>query len=285
MSHYTSPSTAYRFLLFELTSQMDEREAKSVLSIFFEDIFDISNPYKVDAWPNKGEADHCEQLGNRLISLEPIQYITGQTNFYGYDFKVNKHVLIPRSETEELAHLILSNNTGKHKQLDVLDIGSGSGCIAITLKLKRPQWRVFAIEEDLDALNVGRINSRRLNAQIHFLRTNFIDESYWESLSKYDMIVSNPPYIGNDEIDKMSASTIKHEPHKALFVDGADALLFYRSIARFGLTHLKEAGRIFVELNEFKAKEIQSIFMNAGYKDVIIHPDLQGKERMLTANL
>lgn len=285
MKHYSSPSTAYRFLLFELTSQLDEREAKNILEIFFEDMFEISNPDNLNEWNNDQQAYQCERLGKRLQSLEPIQYITEKTNFYGYDFKVNKHVLIPRAETEELVHLILTSSDNKNKQLDVLDIGAGSGCIAITLKLKRPQWRIFALEEDLDALNVGRINSRRLNTQLHFLRINFLDESYWDSLSKYDMIVSNPPYIGNNEVDKMSASTIKHEPHKALFVESGDALQFYRSIATFGKSHLKESGSIFVELNEFRAKHIEALFKSSGYTDVTIHLDLQGKERMLSASL
>jgi len=285
MKHYSSPHEAYQYLLYELTSKIDEREVKNILNIFFTDLFGITNSDQCNEWPNEDDATRCSRLGKRLVSLEPIQYITEETNFFGYTFKVNKHVLIPRSETEELVHLILTNSDIKYNQLDVLDIGSGSGCIAITLKLKRPQWRLFALEEDLDALNVGRINNRRLNTQVHFLRIDFLNEGYWDSLSKYDIIVSNPPYIGNEEVGEMSESTIKHEPHKALFVDGNDPLIFYRSIAIFGRSHLKIGGRIFLELNEFRAKEIKEIFIDNNYSQVKIHLDMQGKERMLTATL
>jgi release factor glutamine methyltransferase len=285
MNHYSSPNTAYRYLLFELTSQLDEREALQILDIFFTDIFDITTPNQTSEWKHEDDAKKCEGLGDRLKSLEPIQYITGQSNFFGFNFKVNKHVLIPRPETEELVHLILTTSDNKYKQLDVLDIGSGSGCIAITLKLKRPQWRLFALEEDLDALNVGRINSRRLNTQIHFLKLDFLDETNWESLSKYDIIVSNPPYIGNEEVDKMSTSTINHEPHKALFVESGNALQFYQSIAIFGKTHLKESGQLFVELNEFRVEDTKKIFVSMGYLNVTVHQDLQGKDRMLSASL
>ena len=285
MSNYSSPEKAYKYLLFELTADYEEREVKNILSIFFTDLFHINNPQQTEEWESDTAVELCANYGQRLIAKEPIQYITGTTNFFGYEFKVNKHVLIPRAETEELVHQILSDEQMKRQQLDVLDIGTGSGCIAITLKLKRPQWRLFAIEEDLDALNVGRINARRLNTSVHFLKLDFLDDDYWSNLSKYDIIVSNPPYIGKEELDKMSESTINYEPSKALFVEGEDALKFYRFISTFGKSHLKNAGTIFLELNEFRAKEIAEIFELNGYKQVTIHQDMQGKDRMLQARL
>ncbi len=285
MSNFSSPDKAYNYLFFELTADYEEREVKNILEIFFTDLFNLNMPYQTKEWERDDDARLCASYGERLIAKEPIQYIIGATNFFGYEFRVNKHVLIPRAETEELVHHILTNEQLKRQQLDVLDIGSGSGCIAVTLKLKRPQWRLFAIEEDLDALNVGRINARRLNTSVHFLKLDFLEDEYWSSLSKYDIIVSNPPYISEKELNNMSESTIKYEPSKALFAGGDDALKFYRFISLFGKSHLKKEGTIFLELNEFKAEEIAEIFTKNGYSDVTIHLDMQGKERILVVRL
>jgi len=281
MKQYESPKTAYEYLKFELTNDHDDREAANVLKIFFQDLFNIHNPKSADKWHDSLDSQKCQLYAERLKDGEPVQYITALTNFYGYHFKVNRHVLIPRPETEELVYWILEDLQGNKSQLDVLDIGTGSGCIAITLKLKKPQLRMFAIDENLDTLNVARINSKKLDAMVHCMKVDFTDKELWASVIKVDIIVSNPPYICHNEKDKMTSSVIHYEPDLALFVDDDKPLLFYSLIAEFGKTHLKENGTIYLELNEFRANDICVLFKANGYSDIELKKDLQGKARML----
>jgi len=277
---YLSPSSAYRFLKYKLAEVYEEREAATILDYFFQDFFSMNHPSRIDSWPMADDAKKCEALGDRLINREPYQYVLGKSNFYGYDFKVNQSVLIPRAETEELVYLVLKDLQDSRQQLDVLDIGSGSGCIAITLKLKKPQLRLFAVEHSLDALNVSRINARRLDASIQFLRLDFTDQEMWTSLCKMDIIVSNPPYITHDEKGQMSKSTLRYEPEEALFVEN-DPMIFYRRIAEFGESFLKDGGCIYVEINEFRAVDTIKIFQDYGYRLIELHHDLQQRPRML----
>lgn len=281
MENCKTPQEAYKYLFFELTNRVSEREAASVLKIFFTDLFNIHNPKSTNEWYDSLDAQKCKLYAARLIDGEPIQYITAVSNFYGYHFKVNRHVLIPRPETEELVSWIL-DDLGQHKkQLDVLDIGTGSGCIAITLKLKKPQLRMFAIDENLDTLNVARINAKRLDAMVQCMKIDFTNKELWESLIKVDVIVSNPPYIPHSEKDKMTDSVIHYEPDVALFVDDKNPLLFYSLIAGFAKTHLKENGSIFLELNEYRAADVCRLFEESGYSDITLKNDMQGKSRML----
>lgn len=281
MNDYASPTTAFEHLHAKLSNRYSERESRNILNIFFKDVFEIANPIDTDHWVHQQDAEKCLLMGNRLIDGEPIQYITGTTNFYGYDYKVNRHTLIPRAETEELVYWIIEDLKGDHTQLDILDIGCGSGCIALTLKLKKPQLRLFAIDHNLDTLNVARINAKRLSTLVQFMRIDFTEREAWSSICKVDIIVSNPPYITLQEKEDLPQHVIDYEPDDALFVNGVDPLLFYRLIADFGHTHLKDEGKIYVELNEFKADAIAQIFNAAGYQSIELKNDLQGKPRML----
>lgn len=281
MNEYSTPAEAYHHLLEELSVLHGERESKNILNIFFKDLFEISIPSNTEQWNQKHDGEKCLLMSNRLKDGEPIQYLTGKTNFYGYDFKVNRHTLIPRAETEELVYWIIEDLQGDRRQLDVLDIGCGSGCIAITLKLKKPQLRLFALDHNLDTLNVARINAKRLSTLIQFMRIDFTVKTAWEAICKVDIIVSNPPYITVEEKTHLPQHVIDYEPDDALFVDGKDPLLFYKLIAEFGKTHLKEEGVIYLELNEFKADTIAHIFTKAGYGQIELKNDLQGKPRML----
>jgi len=281
MTNYETPKEAYEFLKFELTNHVSEREATNILKIFFTDLFNIYTPENSDEWPDPIDSQKCNLYAQRLIDGEPIQYITSRTDFFGYQFKVNRHVLIPRPETEELVNWVLEDLQYENRQLDVLDIGTGSGCIAITLKLKKPQLRLFAIDENLDTLNVARINSKRLDAMIQCMKIDFRNKELWSSIIKADVIVSNPPYICQSEKVNMSSSVIHYEPDLALFVNDKTPLLFYSLIAEFGKTHLKEDGCIYLELNEFRANDICSVFAENGYSDIVLKNDLQGKSRML----
>lgn len=281
MKNYNTPIEAYNYLFFELTNDVGEREANSILKIFFQDLFNIRTPKSTEEWLDPSDAQKCELYAARLKDGEPIQYITATTNFFGYDFKVNRHVLIPRPETEELVNWVLEDLYQNNRQLDVLDIGTGSGCIAISLKLKKPQLRLFAIDENLDTLNVARINAKRLNAMVQNMKIDFTNKELWESLIRADIIVSNPPYIALSEKETMSNSVIYYEPELALFVDDRTPLLFYALIAEFGKTHLKENGSIYLELNEYRANEICILFKENGYSEIELKKDMQGKSRML----
>ena len=210
---------------------------------------------------------------------EPIQYITGKAWFYQYIFNVNQHVLIPRPETEELVQNIIQDN-----QLNcpsIIDIGTGSGCIPISLK-KNMEAEITAIDISYEALSVATKNAKELSASIHFKQLNFLDESNWDELSCYDIIVSNPPYIRKKEKESMYNNVLNHEPHLALFVEDNNPLIFYEKIARFGNTHLKNQGTIWVEINEALPNETKYVFEKEHYT-TLIYNDLQGKSRILKA--
>jgi len=283
--NYNSPKEAYDFLLYQLTEYHDDREAKNILDIFYKDVMQIKQVHEVSEWSSDSQQKTFANGADRLLTGEPIQYIAGSTNFYGYDFKVNKSVLIPRPETEELVYWIVEDHKALTQQLDIIDIGCGSGCIAISIKLKMPKMRVFGVEKSLDALNVSRINARRHNVDLSLFRFDFLDSSFWHSMGKLDIIVSNPPYISVTEKDRMDESSLKFEPKEALFVDENSPLIFYRAIADFGLQALNKGGKIYVELNDIRSEETRQLFIEKGYSKAIIKKDLQGADRMLKVEL
>ncbi|MCL4116964.1 UNVERIFIED_CONTAM: hypothetical protein GTU68_012372, partial [Idotea baltica] len=191
-------------------------------------------------------------------------------------------VLIPRPETEELVYNILKQVKTSNKQYDILDIGTGSGCIPITLKKEKSSLRLFAMDYSQDVLNLAKINARKLDAQIGFYRFDFLNESYWEEMGKFDIIVSNPPYIAEEERSLMSGGVLKYEPERALFAVGEDPLIFYRKIAVFAEDHLNEDCFVFLELNQYYSEAIENVYKEKGYETEIIK-DLQGNDRILKA--
>lgn len=231
------------------------------------------------------------ELENRLLSMvseilegKPFDYVIGHSVFYGRRFSVSSHVLIPRPETEELvARCIVwlrrSGPAGKR----LLDIGTGSGVIPVTLVLECTDVIADAIDISEQALAVARQNAVDLGAEVSFLRHDFLDPSMDNRLESYDLIVSNPPYIGEGESPLMSPSALKHEPHVALFPGGGDPLVFYRRIASFAQAHLHPAGMVCVELNEFRYVEIAQLFTDAGFSGIEILDDIRGKKRILCA--
>lgn len=215
---------------------------------------------------------------SRINKHEPLQYITEKAHFLDYIFYVDKNVLIPRPETEEVVlkamELIQSNNLNT-----VLDIGTGSGCIPIVIKNRLQHTHVTAIDIDANALIVAKVNAQKYNVDIQFIELDFLDESLWSQLGEFDAIISNPPYISSFEKSEMSQNVLDYEPHKALFA-GEDTLLFYRKIAKFSKIHNPNA-IVICELNEFYAPEIKEIFSE--YSNLEILQDLQGKNRILVA--
>jgi len=271
---------AYDLIRYHAMEVYDAREAEQVTKYFFEDIYQLYGFSETKDFP-KEEDENLNAYAKRIMAGEPVQYITGIANFYGYNFKVNSHALIPRPETEELVNWVLEDLKGKNLQYDLIDIGTGSGCIPLTLKKKKPSLRVFGVETSLDALNVARVNAKRLDIEFAVYKFDFLDEGYWENLSTYDLIVSNPPYVAHSEREKMDHHVLDYEPNLALFTPDDNYLIFYEKVAVFAKSHLKHGGTIYMEMNEFKVPEIKEVFKLAGYQNIDVRQDLQGKERMI----
>jgi release factor glutamine methyltransferase len=215
----------------------------------------------------------------KLLNHEPIQYITNEAWFYNLKFYVNRNVLIPRPETEELLQEVinfLKTNNGK----SVLDIGTGSGCIPISIKKNIPNANVMAVDVSEAALAVAKENAITNNVEINFREINFLDESNYAAFESFDVIISNPPYIPEDEKHILDKNVTAHEPHLALFVPQNDPLIFYKRILSFSENHLQQNGKIFLEIHENLAKETAALFEEKNYF-VEIKKDMQGKERIL----
>lgn len=226
------------------------------------------------------EEEQLHQHLERLINHEPVQYVLQEAWFYKMKWFVDKRVLIPRPETEQLVEWILEEQT--NTDLWILDIGTGSGCIAITLKTKRPTWEVWALDESDDALAVTKINAERHRAAVQLLQLDFLDAATHEKLPRFNCIVSNPPYIPITGAAEMAKHVVTHEPGKALFVPDEDPLVFYKAIAVFGQTHLLPDGAIYCEIHEDFGTPCCRLFENFGYTCTLVK-DLQGKDRLIKA--
>ena len=238
-----------------------------------------------------------EEIAKRLLQGEPIQYVLGQADFCGRTFKVNEHVLIPRPETEELCQWIVESIRGqslcnplcsshKGQSPEILDIGTGSGCIAITLAAEMPGAEVTAWDISEEALAVARENAKRTNVHVSFEQVDALhltSDILHQTSGVYDLIVSNPPYICNKERAKMEANVLEHEPHTALFVSDDDPLLFYRAIAQYGQTALKDGGWLYFEMNPIYADALVDMLSGMSYRDIEIKEDAYGKQRMIRA--
>lgn len=262
--------------ILQLSSIYSNREATQIIAILFEDLFEVSNIESERAFEYEEELVSALE---RLKNSEPIQYVTGVADFFGLKFKVNQHTLIPRPETEELVAWILSDLKQSKKQLDLVDVGLGSGCIALTLAKKHRFLRVFGIEYSLDALNVARINSRLLQAPMTFYCDDILDDSSWDAYGRFDVIVSNPPYIDQEDRRVMADNVLLYEPEMALFA-GDDKFVFYKSLERFAQSHLKDGGVVYLEIHEAFALETKAIFQKED-RAIEIRKDMQGKDRMM----
>lgn len=215
-----------------------------------------------------------------LKTGKPVQYILQEAWFYKMKFKVSPAVLIPRDETEELVDLIIRDEEigGKSSQR-LLDIGTGSGCIAITLKKKLPWIAVCAMDVSEEALAIAKINAQDHDVAIQFILADVLN---YASPEVFDIIVSNPPYVKDDERDAMHKNVLTYEPHIALFVRNDDPLIFYRAIATLALKNLKQGGVLYFEINEYLGPEMMALMTSLGFQDIKLHKDLQLKDRMLS---
>jgi release factor glutamine methyltransferase len=276
--------SAQQELRAQLKNIYEERETVNISDLVMEY---LTGKKKTDRLLIKQEELSADQfiklstLTKELLAHRPLQYVLGEAWFAGMRFYVNESVLIPRPETEELVDWIADIiQNSKFKIQNILDVGTGSGCIPVALKKKLPGVSVTSVDVSKDALQVASQNAAALEADITLLNIDFLDEQSWTSLPVFDMIVSNPPYIKNSERSSMAKNVLDFEPAIALFVPDEDALLFYRKIAAFAKTHLLKNGSIFLEINEVLGKEVMELYQNAGYT-VELRKDLQGKERMV----
>ncbi|MES2703939.1 MAG: peptide chain release factor N(5)-glutamine methyltransferase [Bacteroidota bacterium] len=239
---------------------------------------------KEEAMPQREEQQFMDAMP-RLVAGVPLQYVTGEAWFYERPFYVDNNVLIPRPETEELVQWIIKDQgpNSKFQIPTILDIGTGSGCIPVTLKLVIPGAQVAACDISEGALAVARRNAEALKSEVTFIQLDILDEAAYNKLGSYDVIVSNPPYI--PEVDKTSihANVKDHEPSIALFVPDTDALLFYKAIAKVGRAHLNSGGYIYCELDPAHADACKALFEREGYSNVEIRKDMHGNWRMLRA--
>jgi len=219
------------------------------------------------------------EIITRLNQHEPLQYILGEAEFFGRKFLVNPSVLIPRPETELLVREVLKMKLNAPK---ILDVGTGSGCIAITLSLEIQNSKVYAIDVIQNALATANANSKKLGANVSFLQLDFLNDSL--QLEPVNLIVSNPPYVRNSEKRSMNSNVLDYEPHQALFVSDQDPLIFYKAIASKSKTLLNASGKVFVEINENFGKEVKDLFESSGLKEVKIIKDLDGKDRIIAAH-
>lgn len=210
---------------------------------------------------------------------KPIQYVLGETEFFGLRFFVNPGVLIPRPETEELVEWILNEQPAPTDR--IVDLGTGSGCIAVSLKNKLPQNEIWALDVSEKALETARINAAYHSCEINFLNDDFLKMDF-DRLPKFDIIVSNPPYIAISEKQQLDPVVVNNEPATALFVDDTDPLIFYRKIVDFGLKNLNPGGRIYVEINQNLAEETFAIF-NEAFDETELKKDISGNFRMIRA--
>jgi release factor glutamine methyltransferase len=219
----------------------------------------------------------------RLKNYEPIQYILGETEFFSLPFKVNQHTLIPRPETEELVEWILNNSEFRIQNSEFLDIGTGSGCIAISLAKNLPDSKIFALDISEEALKIACENAELNELIVDFFQADILKT---KTLPKqYNVIVSNPPYVRELEKKQMQQNVLKYEPDSALYVKDKDPLLFYRVISQLAKNHLKANGKLFFEINEYLADELTELLKSEGFQNIEIKKDIFGKDRMLKCNI
>ena len=270
-----------------LKAMYDEREAGNITELVMEKITGWS---KIDRILNKQVRLSAAmkasflQYETALKEHQPVQYVLGESWFLGMKFYVNNSVLIPRPETEELIAWVMEHVSASSMDnpFSILDIGTGSGIIAITLKKKLPHLYLNACDISTGALAVAEQNAVTHGATVCFTGCDFLDSQQQSLLPMVDVVVSNPPYIPMDERASLARHVSEHEPAIALFVE-KDPLQFYNAIAAFCKTHLKPGGCLFVEVHEKYGKDVQSLFDEAGYKNVELKKDMQGKDRMVKA--
>lgn len=253
------------------------RTIEHILNLQLTDVFT-----KQDLLIDDANLTVLKSVIKKLQKEEPIQYIFGETEFYGYRFKVNSDVLIPRPETEELVSWVKETIENKRTELSILDIGTGSGCIAISIQKEVPTARVTAFDISEKALNTAKQNAELNEANVNFIHHDILSNT--PIGEKFDVIISNPPYVRELERVEIKNNVLNNEPHLALFVDDNNPLLFYKRIADVALTNLNDNGVLFFEINQYLGEETKQMLLDKGFKNVVLKNDLFGNHRMIKAN-
>ena len=228
----------------------------------------------------KAEQEPIFKALDDLKNERPIQYILGTTEFYGLPFQVNEHTLIPRPETEELVDWVIKDqNNNTTDQFYLLDIGTGSGCIAISLAKNLPTAKVFALDISKEALQKANENAKHNKVKVEFIESSILEQPKIET--HFDVIVSNPPYVRHQEKVEMKTNVLDNEPHLALFVENENPLQFYKAIVTFAQKHLKANGKLYFEINEYLGQEMIELLSDNGFKDIQLKKDMFNKDRML----
>ncbi|TRX72143.1 peptide chain release factor N(5)-glutamine methyltransferase [Carboxylicivirga sp. M1479] len=281
-----SGTTIHQFtskLLTELSDYYPEYEIRQMAKLLLQEVLKVSNTELL--MMNREQLDekqlqildgYKEQLKQHI----PLQYIIGHTEFYNLQFSVSPAVLIPRPETEELVNWILTDQLPINS---LLDIGTGSGCIATALKANMPNTQVTAWDISEEALAVAKQNAKHLKQEVQFELIDVLNHQ--PNAEKFDCIVSNPPYVRELEKSMMEANVLENEPHTALFVKDTDPLLFYRSIALLAKQILNPQGYLYFEINEYLAKDMEAMLSTAGFNNIEYRKDINGKDRMMKARL
>lgn len=269
----------------ELSGLYDGNEIEALTLMVMNEISRLSKA-QIKAFPETkiapGEGEKLSGILQRLQTGEPIQYILGHTEFYGLPFKVNPSVLIPRPETEELVEWIL-HSVGSSPG-NILDIGTGSGCIAISLKKNLPNAHVSAIDISIKALEIAKQNADLNLVSIKFIEDDILNITPQTSNFKSDIIVSNPPYVTQHDKTQMHTNVTDFEPHTALFVPKDNPLLFYNAIADYALSNLNTNGSLFFEINENLGKETVELLKAKVFNNIELRKDMSGRDRMVKAN-
>jgi release factor glutamine methyltransferase len=279
---------AEQSLATALDGLYENREAATIAGMVMEF---VTGKSKMDRWLQKNELlpiedlKRLEKYSNELLTGKPVQYVLGQAWFAELCLTVNEHTLIPRPETEELVNLCASwaaTNKIQDAPLQILEVGTGSGCIAIALQQKMPAAIITAIDISAEAIEVATINAAKYNAPIQFKTFDFLNEANWPELGSFDIIISNPPYIADIEKESMAKHVLDFEPHTALFVTNNNPLIFYSALANFGNKYLNKNGALFVEINQALGLQTKDVFEQKNYT-TLLKKDLFENDRMIVA--
>ncbi len=272
----------FRNYFNDLKNEYGVNESNSILDLLFEDLgypkeYRLLNP---ETELNKKQLEKLEKFKNELLEHKPVQYILGYAWFMDMKLMVNSSVLIPRQETEELVHIVYKENRGKLSK--VLDIGTGSGCIAISLSLKMKNAKISGTDISKEALRIAKMNAENLKADVHFFNDDILDPDDTKYPDRLDIIVSNPPYVTLSEKKHISPNVLNYEPGTALFVSDKNPLKYYRKILTFAQEKLTNKGKVYFEINEKYGQEIKDLFEENNFAEIRIISDIHGKNRIAT---
>ena len=279
---------AYHQLQQSIQPLYENREASNIADLIMEDITGWDRSRRIvhhDALLSEPQLERYTHCKEELLHGRPTQYVLGHAWFCGMRLQVDEHVLIPRPETEELVmevkKMYADISTDRDHLFKMVDIGTGSGCIAIALKKYFPDWDVWAVDKYNGALAIAKKNAVLLDTEVRFVASDILKEAKTDFLPAFDLIISNPPYIPSEDKSAMDDRVLDHEPHDALFVTDNDPLQFYKAIIAFSEQHLLRGGMLFFETHELYAQEVAALLEANGFEHIVVKKDFQEKERIV----